>query len=272
MGKERLDTLLVRRGFFENRSRAGAAIREGLVRVRGETVAKPGAFVEEDAEIEVTRIMDFASRGALKLEKALEVFQVSPEGRVCIDCGASTGGFTDCLLRRGARKVYAVDVGEGQLLPRLREDPRVVVMERTNVRDLAPSDLPERPTLAVIDVSFISLRLVLPPVRALLSEGGEAVCLIKPQFEAGREHVGKKGVVRSAAAHEMVLRRWMEDAKNAGFSVAGLDFSPVTGSDGNIEFLGHLVTPPALAPILSPGDVVAAAHAALDARRRRERA
>ena len=252
MPKVRLDALLLKRGEFESRARAAAAIREGRVRVGGETVTKPGAFVEEDCDIAVSHATDYASSGALKL-------------------GASTGGFTDCLLRRGARKVYAVDVGYGQLIERLRQDARVVVMERMNVRDLAPEALPERPSLAVIDVSFISLRLILPPVRALLSEGGEAVCLIKPQFEAGRENIGKKGVVKSRAVHEMVLRRWMEDAESAGFFVAGLTHSPIMGSDGNIEFLGHLTTVKADKPPILPGEVVKAAHEALTARDRAAR-
>jgi len=271
MPKVRLDALLLKRGEFESRARAAAAIREGRVRVGGETVTKPGAFVEEDCDIAVSHATDYASRGALKLEKALDTFGVDPGGRVCVDCGASTGGFTDCLLRRGARKVYAVDVGYGQLIERLRQDARVVVMERTNVRDLAAEALPERPSLAVIDVSFISLRLILPPVRALLSEGGEAVCLIKPQFEAGRENIGKKGVVKSRAVHEMVLRRWMENAESAGFFVAGLTHSPIMGSDGNIEFLGHLTTVKADKPPILPGEVVKAAHEALTARDRAAR-
>jgi 23S rRNA (cytidine1920-2'-O)/16S rRNA (cytidine1409-2'-O)-methyltransferase len=219
--------------------------------------------VEGDCEVEVTQTEDYASRGALKLEKALDTFNISPQGRVCIDCGASTGGFTDCLLRRGAQKVYAVDVGFGQLIERLRTDSRVVVMERTNVRDLTPADVPDKPSLAVIDVSFISLRLVLPPVRALLDEGGEAICLIKPQFEAGRENVGKKGIVKSRAVHEKVLRRWMDDACGAGFSVAGLTYSPITGSNGNIEFLGYLTTKEADGLPIRPEEVVSAAHAAL---------
>jgi 23S rRNA (cytidine1920-2'-O)/16S rRNA (cytidine1409-2'-O)-methyltransferase len=159
-------------------------------------------------------------------------------------------------------------VGSGQLIERLREDARVVVMERTNVRNLTPADLPERPSLAVIDVSFISLRLILPPVRALLEEGGEAVCLIKPQFEAGRENVGKKGVVKSRAVHEAVLRRWTEDVKSAGFFAAGLTYSPIMGSDGNIEFLGYLTTVETAAPPVRPDEVVKAAHASLSARER----
>ena len=208
----------------------------------GETRAvKPGMQVDGDAQVEVRHgELPFVSRGGLKLQKALEFFGVSAQDRVCIDCGASTGGFTDCLLQAGARLVYAVDVGYGQLAWSLRNDPRVVTMERTNIRNVTPDMLTQRPTLAVIDVSFISLRIVLPVVRRLLTENGEVICLIKPQFEAGRESVGKKGVVKDPQTHKEVLDAFLQNAADAGFGIQGLTFSPVKGPQGNIEYLGFL--------------------------------
>ena len=205
----------------------------------------------------------YVSRGGLKLEKALDFFGVSPDGKICIDCGASTGGFTDCLLQHGAARVYAVDVGYGQLAWSLRSDPRVVTMERTNVRYLTPEQVPERMRLAVIDVSFISLGLVLPAVRTLLTEDGEVVCLIKPQFEAGRDKVGKKGVVREEATHRDILFKFMENAEKAGFRVKSLTFSPIKGPEGNIEFLGYLCAGGAGSE-LDPARVVLEAHETLD--------
>ncbi|MBO4831028.1 MAG: TlyA family RNA methyltransferase [Oscillospiraceae bacterium] len=241
MAKKRLDVLLFEKGLCESRERAKTTIMSGVVFVDGQRADKPGTPVSEDSDIEVRgAAIEYVSRGGLKLEKALREFGVSPEGRTCIDCGASTGGFTDCLLKGGAVKVYAVDVGYGQLAWSIRSDPRVVVMERTNIRYVTPEQIPDRPTLAVIDVSFISLKLVLPVVRQILAEDGEVLCLIKPQFEAGRDKVGKKGVVREASTHVEVLRSFMQYAREAGFGVLGLTFSPIKGPEGNIEYLGYL--------------------------------
>jgi 23S rRNA (cytidine1920-2'-O)/16S rRNA (cytidine1409-2'-O)-methyltransferase len=236
-----LDVLLGRRGILDSRERARAAIMSGEVFVDGRRVDKPGAPVDESCGIEYRGGGGrYVSRGGLKLEKALDFFSVSPEGRVCLDCGASTGGFTDCLLRRGAARVYAVDVGYGQLAWSLRIDPRVTVMERTNIRYVTADALPEPVELAVIDVSFISLALVLPVIRSLTPDGAQAVCLIKPQFEAGRGKVGKKGVVRDMETHLEVLRGFARNAQLAGFAFCGLTFSPVKGPEGNIEYLGLL--------------------------------
>ena len=230
MSGVRLDQRLVELGHFESREKARATIMSGLVYVNGQKADKPGLAVKEDAKIEVRgAACPYVSRGGFKLEKALRVFPISPEGKVCIDCGASTGGFTDVLLKNGAARVYAVDVGYGQLAWSLRSDPRVVTMERTNARSLTPEMFPEPMDMAVMDLSFISVRLVLPAVRELLRPGAPAVCLIKPQFEAGREDVGKKGVVRDSAVHERVLREFLDFAPGAGYSVRGLDFSPVRG-------------------------------------------
>lgn len=260
LAKKRLDLVLTELGLCESRERAKATIMSGVVYVDGQKSDKPGMPVSDTAKIEVrAQTLQYVSRGGLKLEKALDHFAVSPEGRICVDCGASTGGFTDCLLKRGAVKVYAIDVGYGQLAWSLRNDPRVVSMERTNIRYVTHEQVPDCPTLAVIDVSFISLRLVLPAVRGLLAGDGEVVCLIKPQFEAGRENVGKKGVVRDAGIHEEVLRTFMADAAAAGFSVRALTFSPIKGPEGNIEFLGYLGLDGEPAQIDIPG-VVQAAH------------
>lgn len=240
MSKARLDVLLHEREYADSREKAKALIMSGNVFVDGVRSDKPGASVSVESAIEVRGGKGYVSRGGRKLDKALEYFGISPEGKVCIDCGASTGGFTDCLLKYGARLVYAVDVGYGQLAWRIRNDPRVVTMERTNVRYLQPDMLPEQPEIAVIDLSFISLALVLPVVKKLLAKDGEAVCLIKPQFEAGREKVGKKGVVRESKTHVEVLNEFVANAGLSGFHVCGLTFSPVKGPEGNIEFLGLL--------------------------------
>ena len=241
MKKERLDVLLVQRGLSTSRERAKADIMSGLVYVAGQRVDKAGTAVPEDAEIELRgSSLAFVSRGGLKLEKALDSFGVTPEGKICVDCGASTGGFTDCMLKRGAQKVYAIDVGYGQLAWSLRSDERVVVMERSNIRYVTREQVPDEIELAVIDVSFISLRIVLPAVKALLAPEGEIVCLIKPQFEAGREKVGKKGVVRDVAVHKEVLRDFVANAEALGFGVKGVTFSPIKGPEGNIEYLGWL--------------------------------
>ncbi len=239
--KERLDAVLVTRGLQESREKAKATIMSGLVFVNGQRVDKPGTTVPVDAEIEVRgAVCPYVSRGGLKLEKALAGFGIDPTGYVCSDSGASTGGFTDCLLQKGAVKVFAIDVGYGQLAWSIRNDPRVVVMERTNIRYVTPDQIGEPLDLSVVDVSFISLRIVLPAIAALLKPEGQVVCLIKPQFEAGKEKVGKKGVVRDPAVHLEVLENFMQTAHELGFSVADLTFSPVKGPEGNIEFLGHL--------------------------------
>ena len=240
MKKLRLDVLMAERGLAESRERAKAVIMSGNVFIGGSRAEKPGMQVCADAAIEVRGGLEYVSRGGLKLEKALMHFGFSPEGLVCIDCGASTGGFTDCLLKKGACLVYAIDVGYGQLAWSIRSDPRVITMERTNIRNVTPEMLEIKPGFAVIDVSFISLKLVLPVMRELLAEGGEVICLIKPQFEAGREKVGKKGVVNDPETHRSVLEAFIRYAAESDFSVMGLTYSPIKGPEGNIEFLGWL--------------------------------
>ena len=239
--KKRLDVLLVEQMYAETRSKAQAIIMAGLVYVNGQKADKPGVSYEETVELEVRgAVCPYVSRGGLKLEKALRDFGVKPEGFVCSDSGASTGGFTDCLLQQGAKKVFAIDVGYGQLDWKIRSDPRVVVMERTNIRYVTPEDLGESLDLSVIDVSFISLKIVLPTIKNLLKPTGQVLCLIKPQFEAGKEKVGKKGVVREKSTHKEVLDNFVDLAKELDFKILGLTFSPVKGPEGNIEFLGHL--------------------------------
>ena len=239
--KTRLDVLLVEQGLQETRQKAQATIMSGLVFVNGQRVDKPGTAVPNDAAIEVRgNALKYVSRGGLKLEKAMATFPVKLEGAVCGDIGASTGGFTDCMLQNGAAKVYAVDVGYGQLAWKLREDPRVVCMERTNARYLTHEQIPDELDFASIDVSFISLKLILPAVCGILKGGGHVACLVKPQFEAGKEKVGKKGVVRDPAVHLEVLEHFQEHAKESGFTVLGLTYSPIRGPEGNIEYLGYL--------------------------------
>ncbi len=265
MAKIRLDQRVFDLGLAQSRERAKALIMAGAVYVDGEKQTRPGVTVPEGAAVEVRGAkLPYVSRGGLKLEKALDTFSIDPAGLVCIDCGASTGGFTDCLLQRGACHVYAVDVGYGQLAWSLRNDGRVTVMERTNARSLTPDMFPEAMDLAVMDMSFISLRLVLPAVKGLLTERGQVVCLVKPQFEAGRESVGKKGVVRDPAVHCQVLERFIADVGTMGFFLRGLTYSPVRGPEGNIEYLAWLdrIGPGAEADC---GAVVAQSHAALDA-------
>ena len=263
--KKRLDVLLVERGLADTRTKAQAVIMSGLVYVAGQKADKPGMSFEENVEIEVRgATCPYVSRGGLKLEKALRDFGVDPTGFVCSDSGASTGGFTDCLLQQGAKKVFAIDVGYGQLDWKIRSDPRVVVMERTNVRYVTPEQLGEPLDLSVVDVSFISLRIVLPVIKTFLKENaGQVLCLIKPQFEAGKEKVGKKGVVRDPAVHKEVLDDFVSLTKEIGFKICGLTFSPVKGPEGNIEFLAHLT----LADVegLEPDTaiVVSQAHATL---------
>ena len=240
--KERLDVILVGQGYATSREKAKAIIMSGNVYVNGEKEDKAGSMFElEGMRLEVRGAgQKYVSRGGLKLEKAVERWDLSLEGLTCMDIGASTGGFTDCMLQHGAVKVYAVDVGPGQLDWKLRTDPRVVCMEKTNFRYMTPGDIPEKLDFASVDVSFISLTKILLPARNLLRDGGEMVCLIKPQFEAGREKVGKKGVVRDAAIHREVICKIVDFADSIGFSVLHLEYSPITGSKGNIEYLIHI--------------------------------
>jgi 23S rRNA (cytidine1920-2'-O)/16S rRNA (cytidine1409-2'-O)-methyltransferase len=264
MAKIRLDQIVFDQGHAESREKAKALIMAGSVFVNGEKQTKPGATVAADAVVEVRGAkLPYVSRGGLKLEKALNVFGVDPKDCVCVDCGASTGGFTDCLLQRGAKRVYAVDVGYGQLAWSLRSDARVTVMERTNARNLTPDMFPEQMDMAVMDMSFISLRLVLPAVRSLLTENGQVICLVKPQFEAGRDKVGKKGVVRDPGVHREVLEDFVAAAGGLGFAVAGLDYSPVRGPEGNIEYLAWLKTAGESASV-DCADVVRRYHAELE--------
>ena len=263
--KKRLDVLLTERGFADSRTKAQAIIMSGQVYVAGQKADKPGMSFEEHADIEVRgAACPYVSRGGLKLEKALRDFGVKPEGYVCSDSGASTGGFTDCLLQQGASKVFAIDVGYGQLDWKIRSDPRVVVMERTNIRYVTPEQLGEPLDLSVIDVSFIGLEIVLPAIKELLKpDQGQVLCLIKPQFEAGKENVGKKGVVRDPAVHKMVLDHFVELAARLGFTILGLTFSPVKGPEGNIEFLGHLTLADVQGIKPDTAAVVSQAHDAL---------
>jgi len=241
MKKVRLDQLVFDLGLTESRERAKTTIMSGLVFVNGQRVDKPGTAVDPEAKIELHgEALPFVSRGGFKLDKALKVFPVDPAEKICLDCGASTGGFTDVLLQHGAKKVYAVDVGYGQLAWKLRTDARVVNLERTNLRYVTEEQIPERIDLAVMDVSFISIRLVIPAVKALLRPEADFICLIKPQFEAGREEVGKKGVVRDSAVHKRVIREILDFVPTAGLTVVGLDYSPIKGPEGNIEYLCHL--------------------------------
>jgi 23S rRNA (cytidine1920-2'-O)/16S rRNA (cytidine1409-2'-O)-methyltransferase len=262
MKKVRLDQLLVDRSLAQSRERAKACIMAGDVFVDGRRVDKPGTAVDPDSPLELRAAQfPYVSRGGLKLEKALRVFPVDPAGRICLDCGASTGGFTDVLLQNGAARVYAADVGYGQLAWKLRTDPRVVNLERTNVRYLTREQVPEEIGLGVCDVSFISIRLILPAVHALLREGADMICLIKPQFEAGREKVGKKGVVRERAVHLEVLESLIAFFPGAGFTLMGLDDSPIRGPEGNIEFLAWLKRGAFEAAAPDAAAVVDAAHA-----------
>mgnify|MGYP001097140517 CR=1 FL=1 len=241
MSKLRLDVLLTERGLCESRQKAQAAIMAGLVTVNGEKVTKSGAGVLESDVLEVKGpAIPYVSRGGLKLEKAMKLWSIDLSGKLCADIGASTGGFSDCMLQCGAAKVYAVDTGYGKLDWKIRTDSRVVALERTNARYLTHEQIPDELDFASVDVSFISLRLILPAVAGLLRQDGEAVALIKPQFEAGREKVGKNGVVRDPAVHEEVLARFLEHAAESGLSVSDLSYSPIRGPEGNIEYLGYL--------------------------------
>ncbi len=268
--KERLDVLLVQRALASSREKAKAIIMAGSVLVNGQREDKAGTMIDVKAEITVKgNQLKYVSRGGLKLEKAMSHFDITLEGKVCMDVGASTGGFTDCMLQNGAVKVYSVDVGHGQLDWKLRNDDRVVCMEKTNIRYVVPADIDESPSFVSIDVSFISLTKVLLPVRELMTEDGEIVCLIKPQFEAGREKVGKKGVVRDPKVHEEVIRKVISYASAIGLESRDLEFSPIKGPEGNIEYLLHLKKCPEEASAAGlPEDTVektvALAHKTLD--------
>ena len=264
--KERLDVLLVARGLAPSREKAKTMIMEGNVFVDGQREDKAGSTFEEQAKIEVRgNTLKYVSRGGLKLEKAMAHFDISLEGAVCMDIGASTGGFTDCMLQNGAKKVYAVDVGYGQFAWKLRTDERVICMEKTNIRYVTPEDIADVLDFASVDVSFISLTKVLIPARELLREKGEMVCLIKPQFEAGKEKVGKKGVVRDKSVHEEVIEKVIGFAKAEGFRVLNLEYSPIKGPEGNIEYLVHLQKGPEgkKEEDVDVKSVVEAAHASL---------
>ena len=266
--KKRLDILVTERGLAESREKAKALIMAGDVYVDQQKADKPGDLYPEEAPIEVRgKGLKYVSRGGLKLEKAMAEFPISLSGLVCMDVGASTGGFTDCMLQNGAKKVYAIDVGYGQLAWSLRTDSRVVNLERTNARHLSQEQVPEPIDFFSVDVSFISLSLILPAVRPLLSENARAVCLIKPQFEAGREKVGKKGVVRDPAVHQEVIEKILSFALENGYSVLGLTFSPVKGPEGNIEYLAYLQrsdAPTQAETVPQARQVVEASHAQLD--------
>ena len=262
--KTRLDVLLVDRGLAPTRKKAQAVIMAGSVFVDGQRADKPGTGIPEDASVEIRgHVMPYVSRGGWKLEKAMKTWPITLAGKICADIGASTGGFSDCMLQNGAQKVYAVDVGYGQLDWKLRNDERVVCLERTNARYLTAEQVPDPLDFASIDVSFISLKLIFPALWQLLKEGGEIACLIKPQFEAGREKVGKKGVVRDASVHCEVLENFLTYAKENHFTVRGVTYSPIRGPEGNIEYLGYLrksEEPDAAVDIVA---VVEASHAEL---------
>lgn len=267
--KERLDVLLVQKGLAPSREKAKTMIMEGNVFVDNQREDKAGTFFDPSVNIEIHgNTLRYVSRGGLKLEKAMAQFGITLDDKVCMDIGASTGGFTDCMLQNGAKKVYAVDVGYGQFAWKLRQDPRVVCMEKTNIRYVTPEQIEEPAAFVSIDVSFISLTKVLPPVRELMTEDGEIVCLIKPQFEAGREKVGKKGVVRDPKVHEEVIEKVIDFAATVGLESRELEFSPIKGPEGNIEYLLHLLKRPDVASVEpfagNVQEIVAQAHGTLD--------
>lgn len=266
MEKKRLDVLVFEHGFAESREKARAIIMAGEIYADNQKADKPGATYNEDVKLEHRGSgLKYVSRGGLKLEKAMNVFDISLDGKTAMDIGASTGGFTDCMLQNGAKKVYSVDVGYGQLAWNLRTDDRVINLERTNIRYITQEQIPDKIDFFSVDVSFISLKLVLPAVKQLLSDNCEAVCLIKPQFEAGREKVGKKGVVRDKAVHVEVVNEIYRFVMSIGFDVLGLDFSPIKGPEGNIEYLIYLKVsdaPHAVANI-SPEKTVQLSHETL---------
>ena len=261
--KKRLDARIVELGLCESREKAKAAIMAGDVYVNGQKALKAGDTVKDEDKIEVRGGMEFVSRGGYKLKKAMASFPITLKDKICMDIGASTGGFTDCMLQNGAVKVYCIDVGYGQLAWKLRSDDRVVNLERTNIRYVTREQIPDEPDFASVDVSFISLKLVLPVVYGLLAEAGECVCLIKPQFEAGRDKVGKKGVVREQSTHIEVAEAIVAFARETGFTVAGLDYSPIKGPEGNIEYLLYLKK--SGEPVeVDPTEVVKRSHESLD--------
>lgn len=263
--KERLDVLLVKRNLAASREKAKAVIMSGSVYVEGQREDKPGTAFPEGARIEVRgHALPYVSRGGLKLEKALKSFEVTVAGKICTDVGSSTGGFTDCMLQNGAVRVYAIDVGRGQLDWKLRQDERVVCMEKTNIRYVTPEDIGEPVEFSSIDVSFISLTKVLMPVRRYLTEHGQIVALIKPQFEAGREKVGKKGVVREKSTHVEVAETIIEFALENGFHVRDLTFSPIKGPEGNIEYLVHLEKCEGEGEVSGRADVIKTVEAAFE--------
>lgn len=265
--KERLDVLLVQKGLAPSREKAKTMIMEGNVFVDNQREDKAGTFFDPSVNIEIHgNTLRYVSRGGLKLEKAMAQFGITLDDKVCMDIGASTGGFTDCMLQNGAKKVYAVDVGYGQFAWKLRQDPRVVCMEKTNIRYVTPEDIGDALNFASVDVSFISLTKVLGPAKELLKDGGQMVCLIKPQFEAGKDKVGKKGVVRDPAVHKEVIERVILFAKSIGFVILHLDYSPIKGPEGNIEYLVHIVKDAEAESqeVIDVGAVVAAAHGELD--------
>lgn len=262
--KIRLDALLFEKGLSESREKAKAFIMSGIVYVNGQKALKPGATVSPDDDIEVRGGMEFVSRGGYKLKKAMQHFPIQLDGKTCMDIGASTGGFTDCMLQNGASKVYCVDVGYGQLAWKLRSDDRVVNLERTNIRYITKEQVPDEIEFFSVDVSFISLKLVLPAIKSILSEKAEGVCLIKPQFEAGRDRVGKKGVVRDMQVHIDVVEEITTFADENGFSVSGLTFSPIKGPEGNIEYLMYIKNGDGLKVVIDPVSVVALSHSELN--------
>lgn len=263
--KERLDVLLVKRNLAASREKAKAIIMSGNVFVEGQREDKAGTTFPEEVAIEIKgHTLPYVSRGGLKLEKAIKNFDVTVDGKVCTDVGSSTGGFTDCMLQNGALKVFAIDVGRGQLDWKLRQDPRVVCMEKTNIRYVTPEDIGEPVDFSSIDVSFISLTKVLLPIRNYLTENGQIVALIKPQFEAGREKVGKKGVVREKSTHIEVIQKVIDYAMSIGFAILNLEFSPIRGPEGNIEYLVHLQKCEATDQIAPEIEVAAIVDAAFD--------
>lgn len=267
MKGKRLDVALVELGFVESRQKAQACIMSGIVYVNDQKVDKAGYAVTHDAKIEVRgRTLKYVSRGGLKLEKAMQTFPIDLNGAIAMDCGASTGGFSDCMLQNGAVKVYAVDVGYGQLDWKLRSDERVICMERTNARYLTTEQIPDPLDFVSIDVSFISLALILPALRPLMKDSGQLVCLVKPQFEAGKEKVGKKGVVRDPAVHLEVVERFYAQAEQFDFSVQGMTFSPIRGPEGNIEYLGWLSVGAGNSVAVDLKALVEQSHATLEAK------
>ena len=265
--KERLDVLLVNRGLAPSREKAKTMIMEGNVFVNNNREDKAGSTFPDDCNIEIHgKTLQYVSRGGLKLEKAMKHFGIKLDGKVCMDIGASTGGFTDCMLQNNASKVYAVDVGFGQFAWKLRQDERVVCMEKTNIRYVTPDDIADKLDFASVDVSFISLTKVLGPARELLNDDGQMVCLIKPQFEAGKEKVGKKGVVRDKKVHQEVCEKIIDFALSNGFSVLNLEYSPIKGPEGNIEYLVYIqkTDNPQKEKSVDVDAVVSAAHGELD--------